>query len=195
VTVADELPADRLEASVEALADFDASTTFDRVHVLAEQPGRVWVPIADMPLGTPAAVVGRGSLPVELTVSGRPGLDAASLLAVDTDAEGMPFAVTARREGDVVGAAWGWTAGGCLELADLVVASAHRGQGLGHHLLAAVEDVGRRRSCLRAGASAPADGAIAALLSGCGWVLGSTDGQTAARRRWERALGGDWAPG
>jgi 2'-5' RNA ligase/GNAT superfamily N-acetyltransferase len=195
VTVADELPADRLDASVEALADFEASTTFDRVHVLAEQPGRVWVPIADMPLGRPPAVVGRGSIPVELAVSGRPGLDAASLLAVDTDVEGMPFAVTARREGEVVGAAWGWTAGGCLELADLVVASAHRGQGLGHHVLAAVEDVGRKRSCLRAGASAPADGAIAALLSGCGWVMASADGPTAARRRWERALGAGGEPG
>ena len=195
VTVADELPADRLDASVEALADFEASTTFDRVHVLAEQPGRVWVPIADMPLGKPAAVVGRGSLPVDLVVSGRPDLDAASLLALDTDVEGMPFAVTARRDGEVVAAAWGWTAGGCLELADLVVASAHRGQGLGHHVLASVEDVGRRRSCHRAGASAPADGAIAALLSGCGWVLASGDGPTAARRRWERALGAGGEPG
>lgn len=190
VTVADELPAARLDASVAALADFDATTTFDRVHVLAEQPGRMWVPIADMPLGRPA-VIGRGSLPVELTVSGRPDLEAAGLLAIDTDSEGMPFAVTARRDGSVLGAAWGWTAGGRLEVADLVVAAAHRGQGLGRHLLAAVEDVGRRRSCLRAGASAPADGAIASLLSGCGWSVTAADGGAGtARRRWERALGG-----
>ncbi len=33
------------------LADFTAEVTFDRVHVLAELPGRVWRPIADAPLG------------------------------------------------------------------------------------------------------------------------------------------------
>jgi 2'-5' RNA ligase/GNAT superfamily N-acetyltransferase len=190
VTVADELAAPRIDSVVDVLADFDAPATFDRVHVLAERPGRVWVPVADAPLGAPPGVVGRGSLPVELSVSGRPDLEAASLLAVETDAAGSPFAVTARRDGAVVGAAWGWTGGGRLELADIAVAAAHRGQGLGRHVLAGVEDLGRRRSCSRAGASAPADGAIAALLSGAGWALApAAEGPPIARRRWERVLG------
>jgi 2'-5' RNA ligase len=51
VTVAGELPPDRLEASVVVLADYRADVRFERVHVLAEQPGRVWVPVADAPLG------------------------------------------------------------------------------------------------------------------------------------------------
>jgi 2'-5' RNA ligase len=51
VTVASELPPDRLEASVLALAAYAAEVTFERVHVLAEQPGRIWVPVADARLG------------------------------------------------------------------------------------------------------------------------------------------------
>ncbi len=51
VTVASELPAERLASSVAVLADYGIDVTFDRVHVLAEQPGRSWVPVADAPLG------------------------------------------------------------------------------------------------------------------------------------------------
>jgi 2'-5' RNA ligase/GNAT superfamily N-acetyltransferase len=189
VTIADELAPLRLDEVRAVLGDFRAEVTVDRVHVLAEQPGRVWVPIADMAIGAPPAVVGRGSLPLEVTVSGRPDVEAASLLAIDGEAPGLPFAVTARRDGTVVAAAWGWTAGARLEVADLVVAVAHRGQGVGRHLVAAVEDVGRRRSCTRAGTAAPHTGAPAALLHGCGWVLAAAaDAPADERRRWERTL-------
>lgn len=189
VTVADDLAAARLEAVPAVLGDFAADVSFDRVHVLTEQPGRTWEPIADMALGTEPGVVGRGSLPLELAVSGRPDLEAAALLAIDTDAPGLPFAVTARREASVVAAAWGWTAGGRLELADLVVAAAHRGQGIGRHVVAAVEDLGRRRSCTHAGTAAPSGGAPASLLQSCGWrALSAPDGATEERRRWERTL-------
>lgn len=195
VTIADQLSAPRLDAVGAVLADLLLDVTIDRVHVLAEQPGRVWVPIADMPLGLQPGVVGRGSLPLELSVSGRPDLEAASLLAIDGDVPGLPFAVTARREGEVMATAWGWTAGGHLEIADLVVAGAHRGQGIGHHLLQAVEAVGGGRHCSRAGIVAPSDGAAGALLRGCGWVLtAGHDGTAGDRRvRWERALGAEGA--
>jgi 2'-5' RNA ligase/GNAT superfamily N-acetyltransferase len=189
VTIADELAPLRLDEVGAVLGDFRAEVTVDRIHVLAEQPGRVWVPIADMPLGEPPAVVGRGSLPLEVTISGRPDLEAAALLAIDADAPGLPFAVTARRDGTVVAAAWGWTAGDRLEVADLVVAAAHRGQGVGRHLVAAVEDVGRRRSCTRAGTAAPHTGAPASLLRSCGWVLAAApDASDHERRRWDRTL-------
>lgn len=197
VTIASDLASPRLDAVSATLADFGVDVTIDRVHVLAEQPGRVWVPIADMPLGVPASVVGRGSLPLDLTVSGRPDLEAAALLAIDGDGSGLPFTVTARRDGAVVAAAWGWTSGGHLELADLVVAVAHRGQGIGRHLVAAVEDLARRRTCGRVGTTAPAQGAAAALLQACGWGLlaagePSDDGRASSdRRRWERMLAVD----
>lgn len=193
VTIASELGASRLDTVGETLADFRVEVTIDRVHVLAEQPGRVWVPIADMPLGVPSSVVGRGSLPLELTVSGRPDIEAAALLAIDGDGSGLPFTITARRDGAVVAAAWGWTSGGHLELADLAVAVAHRGQGIGRHVVAAVEDLARRRTCGRVGTTAPAQGAAAALLQACGWRLLAVaeSGASADRRRWERMLAVD----
>jgi 2'-5' RNA ligase len=51
VTVASDLSDDRLEASVVALSHYAADVTFERVHVLAEQPGHIWVPVADAALG------------------------------------------------------------------------------------------------------------------------------------------------
>lgn len=192
VTIADELAAHRLGAVGAVLSDLSADVTIDRVHVLCEQPGRVWVPIADAVLGQPPAVVGRGSLPLEMHVSGRPDLEAAALLAIETDAEGLPFAITARRDGNAVAAAWGWSAAGLLEVADLAVAAAFRGQGVGRHLVACIEDVGRRRGCSRAGIAAPTSGAAASLLQSCGWQLGpGSDGPTGERRRWERQLTSD----
>lgn len=197
VTVADELAADRLEAAESVLRDFRADVTFDRVHVLSERPGRVWVPIADAPLGGSPGVVGRGSLPLELSVSGRPDLEAASLLAIDGEPAGLPFAVTARRDGAVVAAAWGWSAGGRLEVADLAVGAAHRNQGVGRHLLAGVEDLARRRSCTHAGGAAPTTGAAASVLRSCGWMqvgsAGSSGGSSPERQRWERVLALDEA--
>lgn len=51
VTVANDLPEDRLAACVDVLAGYGADVSFERAHVLAEQPGRVWVPVADAALG------------------------------------------------------------------------------------------------------------------------------------------------
>ena len=66
--------------------------------------------------------------------------------------------MTARRDDEVVAAAWGWSARGALEVADLVVAAEHRGQGIGRHLLAAVVALARRRDCELVGAGAPRGG-------------------------------------
>ena len=59
---------DRIPAALAALADYTVPITVDRVHVLAESPGRIWRPIADAPFARPA-VVARGGLPLELTVT------------------------------------------------------------------------------------------------------------------------------
>ena len=83
VTVAEELAGDRLDAVTKLLTDFVIETTIDRVHVLAELPGRVWKPVADAPLGERPGVVGRGSLPLELTTTGRPDVEAAALLSFE----------------------------------------------------------------------------------------------------------------
>jgi 2'-5' RNA ligase len=53
VTIAAELPDERLAAAVVALSEIALAVRFDRVHVLAEQDGHVWVPVADAGLGRP----------------------------------------------------------------------------------------------------------------------------------------------
>jgi 2'-5' RNA ligase len=50
VTVANDLPEARLAASVVALSELRAEVRFERVHVLAEEAGRVWSPVADAAL-------------------------------------------------------------------------------------------------------------------------------------------------
>src|SRR3954447_2706885 len=49
VTVAEDLEADRIAAALVSLSSYRAEVAVDRVHVLEEQPGRTWVPIADYP--------------------------------------------------------------------------------------------------------------------------------------------------
>lgn len=189
VTVADDLADDRLGGAPHVLRDFEAEATFELLHVLAEQPGRVWQPVADAPLGARPGHVGRGSLPLEITVSGRPDAEAAALLAIEGEPGGLPFAVTARRDGTVIAAGWGWSAQGVLEVADLAVAAAHRNAGVGRHLLATIEAVARRRGCALVGLTAPDGGAAAALLEATGFGF-TSDASSAApgRRRWVRML-------
>ena len=187
VTVSSNLEAERIPAAVEALATYEVDVRFDRVDVLREGEGRVWRRVADAALGSPPVTVGRGSIPLDLHVSGRADLESAALLALESDPEGRPFAVGARSDGTTVAAAWGWSTGARLELADLAVASAHRGLGIGRHVLAAVEQVARERGCTHAGASAAVEGPAAALLTGSGWErTGDTD--VDGRSRWIRRL-------
>ena len=58
-----------------------------------------------------------------------------------------PLAVLAREAGDLVGGAHGWTWGGCCEVVALWVREDRRGCGLGHALLARVEEAAARRGC------------------------------------------------
>lgn len=166
VTVADEAEPGRIAAALEALVDYRADITVERVHLLREGPGRAWAPIADAPLAA-AAVVGRGGLPVELVVSERPDPEAAAL------GVGAPFCVTARRHGAVVGAATGSAGGEVARLDALVVARGARGQGVGSHLLAAVGSLAAERGC-RAVVAAVGGGdegdELAAFLRHRGWV-------------------------
>jgi 2'-5' RNA ligase/GNAT superfamily N-acetyltransferase len=182
VTLADGLAEERLAAALVALADYTAEATFDRVTLLQEEvgpEGRRWRPVGDAPLA-PAHVVGRGGLPVELT-SGT-GLDpegrafsAREWPPVDRDVFGpdweprAPFAVTARREGEVVGIATGWTFGDLAWLSELLVGAVARHQGVGDHLLRVVEHVAAGRGCRRMGLRAVAGEPAEALYLRRGW--------------------------
>jgi 2'-5' RNA ligase len=183
VTLADEVAPERIPAALAALADYAVDVTVDRVYLLREEPGRLWRPIADAPFGPPP-VIGRGGLPVEVAVSDLVPPDAAGLLAAG-------FAITARRDGAVVGTATGWTTGPECHVARLVVAPAERRQGVGRHLLTAVDGVARSRGCDRLEALAPATPEATALLDACGWhpsgdASGAPDSPAPAWRHWHR---------
>lgn len=182
VTVLDGGEPGRLEAAVAALAGYRAEITFRRVHLLQERRyeagSRVWLPIADVALAAPA-VVGRGGLELELAVTDQLPPDARAFgkreeAVVDPERPGIErprdLAVTARREGQVVGTVRGWTGGPGAELDDLIVAGAHRREGIGSHLVAAFVSEVVERGCrlvrTRIEAGSPGEGFLRRL----GWV-------------------------
>jgi GNAT superfamily N-acetyltransferase len=151
VTLVDGGEPARLEAAVAALAGARYEMPVDRVTLLQEQRDdtgtRVWRPIADAALAE-RAVVGRGGLELELATG--PRLDAEASAWADlawgthTVAEygagtpdDEPLALTARRDGRVVGVAEGHVRGPVAYLGNLIVGSDVRGEGVGGHLLAA----------------------------------------------------------
>lgn len=139
VTLADEADPDRIAAAMTALAGYRIDVTFSRVHLLREGPGRVWAPIADAAFAPPA-VIGRGGLPVELTVTE----------VVDPEAQRLGPArlvVTARADGAVAGYVEGWCQSGAAHVSALVVAPDHLHLGVGRHLLAAFRSGAAERGC------------------------------------------------
>jgi GNAT superfamily N-acetyltransferase len=158
VTIADEMDPARIAAAVEALAGYRATITFERVHLLEESKtdaGRVWRPIADASFAAPA-VVGRGGIELELRVSESGDAEVQAFADREWYAHGVdvlgpdfppeqPFTIVARRDGEVVGIAEGWTHGGVAYLRDLIVDRNQRPQGIGSRLLAAFESLAAER--------------------------------------------------
>jgi 2'-5' RNA ligase len=179
VTLADDIAERRIPAAVAALADFRAEVTVDRVTLLEEHAGRHWLPVADAAFGPPA-VVGRGGVELEIAVSQLADPVARRLLGDEGPAvepEPGAWAVTARRGGEPVGVARGGTVGDRLVVTAVVVAPDHRRQGIGRHLLAAVEATARSRSLPTIALTPPPDAtlgaAATALLAGAGWAPGA----------------------
>ena len=140
VTLADGIETDRITSALVALASVEISVTIRSVHVLEQHGDRLWRPIAEMPLGTPA-VVGRGGIAVELVTTAYPDVDARPLLAL------LPFSILARVNGRAAGVATGYTNGDTARLTELTVAESERGQGVATRLLAAVESLAADRRC------------------------------------------------
>ena len=143
VTLADEARPDRIEAALTALADYRVDVTFSRVHLLREGPGRIWAPIADAAF-SPQVVIGRGGLPVELTVTEFVDPEAAALMRVDGT---VHLVVTARSEGTVAGCVEGWCRDGKAHVSSLVVADGQLPLSVGRHLLAAFRSEAAERGC------------------------------------------------
>jgi GNAT superfamily N-acetyltransferase len=175
------MDADRIAASLVALAGYRAEVTFTRVHLLEEGAGRVWRPIADVAFAAPA-IVGRGGLELELATSTAPDAEARAFAerewpVYDTTELGLPssqwqepFAITARRRARVVGLAEGWTLGGVANLSGLMVAAEARGEGIGSHLLAAFESLAAERDCPRLSLRTVEGSRAEAFYRGRGWV-------------------------
>jgi 2'-5' RNA ligase len=152
VTLADDMVAERIAASLGALSGYVVEATFDRVHVLHEQrhgdAHRRWVPVADAPFA-PAVVVGRGGVELDLAVTRLLDPEAAAFEGAawpedepqrpssTTPAGATSVVVTARRRGRVVGVARGWADHDHVELRSILVGPDERGQGIARHLMAA----------------------------------------------------------
>ncbi len=193
VTLRNPAAPEVLEGARAALAAYRVTAVVDRVTLL-EEADRVWRPIADAVFGRSQHQIGRGSLP--LTVSESSALDPAERAFATrewqehdletygpaTRWERDPFAFGARRDGRVVGVATGWTGLGVAFLSELLVAAATRGEGIGSHLLAAVEDLGRRRNCRTLALRTEAGSRAAAYYLERGWSIEATFGRWLAGR-------------
>jgi 2'-5' RNA ligase/GNAT superfamily N-acetyltransferase len=152
VTLADGIDEARIPAGLAALSDYTVPMAAERIVLLEEQTGRMWRPLADASFGRPS-VVGTGGLALEIA-AGR--LLDPEVLALPELADGPelvelsarctsvlpPIVRAARREGEVVGAAVAWADGSGGHVG-VVVRSEHRRQGIGTHLLAAIEIAAR----------------------------------------------------
>jgi 2'-5' RNA ligase len=166
VTLADEGEPETVQRAAEALDRYSAVVAFERIHLLQEvhRDGRRWEPLADVALGVPA-IIGRGGLALELTRSQLVDPEAAPLLVpcrhlldeLGVCPPSQQLVVTARRQDEVVGLALARMTpdGGRVAV---LVAPPHRHQGIGSHLLAAVEAGVRDAGwdCRQLGAIGPA---------------------------------------
>lgn len=179
VTLADEADPDRIAAAMSSLGDYRVTTTFERVHILEEGEGRVWKPIADAAF-RPPAVIGRGGLEVEISESHRLDPEGAafaqeqwrlySMGEYGNGQEEEPIALTARRDGQIVGTATGNLREHDAYLARLIVPETERGSGVGSHLLAAFESLAIRKGRTRLTLHTLADGQARKFYEHRGWT-------------------------
>jgi 2'-5' RNA ligase len=145
VTIAETFDDRRVDAAVETLSSYRNDVVFDRIHLLREtrthDQHRTWEPVADYPF-RPRAVIGRGGLALELTVSHLADPEASAFeraewadpVTHDIPPLAEPLVVVGRRDGRVVGVARGWMGAGIAECTSVIVGVAHRGQGIARHL-------------------------------------------------------------
>ncbi len=159
LTLDQRIEPSRLTHALEALADYRARYCFERVTVLEQDADHRWRPMADTALAR-SRLVGRGSLDLELSVVEHP--DPVIAAWADEQWDGYrrerygpgvgpfaPYAIVARVGGRPVGFADGEVRGPVLRLGRLTVSPEWRSQGVGSHLLRAVERLGLERGCTR----------------------------------------------
>jgi 2'-5' RNA ligase len=149
-----------IEQAARTLVAYEADLVVERLHLLQElalEDGRQWQAIADVPFGR-RVVVARGGLEVELTCSELVDPEVGSVLhpdllrpaeVVEGPEARRPLVVAARRDGEVLGAALGWTSGTVADVRAVVVTgAAEDGEDVGGHLRAAFESEAAVRGVL-----------------------------------------------
>lgn len=184
LTLDQRIEPSRLSHALEALTDYRATHCFERVTVLQQDASHRWRPLADTPLGRPA-VVGRGSLDLELSVVERPD----PLVAAWADEQWAsylrdrygetvrpiePYALVARAADRLVGFVDGEVRGPVLRIGRLIVRPDWRGMGVGSHLLRAVERLARERGCGRVRLETLLGGNAEQFYAGRGYVATAT---------------------
>jgi GNAT superfamily N-acetyltransferase len=184
VTLDQRADPDRIGSAMAALADYRVRITVFALTLLEqsqEVENRPWHPVADAALGA-VAVIGRGGLELEVSTVERLDPLAAAFADAAIAAEPSPscpapgerderVALVARRAGAVVGTAECLVNGPVLDLSRLVVAGPLRGEGIGSHLLAAVEHVARVRGCAVVRVIPPSRSRAEAFFSSRGYVF------------------------
>lgn len=172
VTIDQSIDPGRIEAALTTLGSYRASLTVAEVTLLQfAADARRWLPLASAALGE-ARVVGRGGVEIELCRAEMLDPEAArfkedewaaySAAAYGSYQADRPFAVTARRGGEVVGTATGQLQRGSCRLGNLIVSAAARNNGIGAKLVGEVErlaaEEGAARVRLETRAGGPAEG-------------------------------------
>jgi 2'-5' RNA ligase len=175
VTLADGIEPERVAAAAHALDAYQRDVVFERVHILEEREHHVWEPIAEARF-EPSAVVGRGAPGYELDLAVTDVVDGATRawLADAWPSPQRALAVTARRDGSIVGVATGWTDGMLANLSELFVDPAHRRQGVGGHLLAAFLSSAAERGATRCRLRTDAGSDAEAFYRSLGWMTEAT---------------------
>lgn len=192
VTISIAAGPDRVGAGIAAMADYHAEILVTHVHVLEnvrdeELDLHVWRPVVDVALGG-RAVVGRGGLELELTVSttadpevkvwAEPLWERSDREDIGGTGDEATIAITARRGGEVVGLVEGWFWADLGHVDDLMVGDGARGEGIGRHLLARFEAEARARGCTSLALRTPAGSKAEGFYRHLGWEAESV------QRRW-----------
>lgn len=124
VTLNESVDEGRIDAALRALRSFDVSVTFERVHLLLQDPtDRVWRPFADYQLA-PAVVRGRGGVELHLRWTQEAAPDARRLWshALLSSGDDATLWLEARNQfGDLLGVRRG---------SDAVAEDSHLGEGI-----------------------------------------------------------------
>lgn len=189
VTLGDNVEPELIPPALALLGSYRAEVTLCEIHLLRQGPAQVWETVIAARLSAPV-VIGRGGLALEVSEAAALDAQASAWAAsawasytTDTYGQGAgtdsTFAFAARREGRVMGIAEGsltgrGTARPLAQLDRLIVDPSARREGIGSHLLAAVESMAAGAGCSAVRALVRADSPAQRFYASRGFAAGAT---------------------